>query len=59
MTTTLSALGITALLTAVIHTIMGPDHYLPFVAIGKIRGYSLKKTLALTFACGVAIICGL
>lgn len=56
MTTTLSALGITALLTAVIHTIMGPDHYLPFVAIGKIRGYSLKKTLVLTFACGIGHI---
>lgn len=43
-------------MTAVAHTITGPDHYLPFVAIGKIRGYSLKKTLTLTFFCGIGHI---
>lgn len=56
MTATLTALWATAFLTAVIHTITGPDHYLPFVAIGKIRGYGLKKTLALTFVCGIGHI---
>ena len=35
--TTLSALWITAFLTAAIHTIAGPDHYLPFIAIAKSR----------------------
>lgn len=53
---TLSAMGLAAFLTAVIHTIMGPDHYLPFVAIGKSRDYSLQKTLFWTFICGVGHI---
>ena len=49
---TLYALWTTAFLTAVIHTITGPDHYLPFIAIAKSRDYSLKKTLLWTFICG-------
>lgn len=53
---TLSAIWLTAFLTAVLHTIMGPDHYLPFIAIGKSRGYSLKKTLLWTFICGIGHI---
>lgn len=56
MTASLSAIWLTAFLTAVLHTLMGPDHYLPFVAIGKSRGYSLKKTLAWTFVCGIGHI---
>lgn len=54
--TSLSALWAAALLTAVIHTIAGPDHYLPFIAIAKSRGYSLKKTLLWTFVCGIGHI---
>ncbi len=37
-----------------IHTAASPGHYLPFVAIGKSRGWSLPKTLAAVFACGGA-----
>ena len=54
--TVLSALWATALLTAVIHTVAGPDHYLPFIAIAKSRGYGLKKTLLWTFVCGLGHI---
>lgn len=54
--TTVSALWIAALLTAVVHTIAGPDHYLPFIAIAKSRGYSLKRTLLWTFVCGIGHI---
>ena len=46
---TLSALWLTALATAVIHTIAGPDHYLPFIAIAKSRNYSLKKNAFMDF----------
>lgn len=53
---TLTALWLTAFLTAVIHTITGPDHYLPFISIAKSRGYSLKKTLLWTFICGLGHI---
>ena len=35
---------------------LGPDHYLPFIAIGKSRGYGLKKTLLLTLVCGIGHI---
>ena len=53
---TLSALWLTAFLTAVIHTITGPDHYLPFIAIAKSRNYSLRKTLLWTLICGLGHI---
>lgn len=54
---TITALWVTAFLTAIIHTITGPDHYLPFIAIAKSRDYSLKKTLLWTFICGLGHIC--
>ena len=53
---TLTALWLTAFLTAVIHTITGPDHYLPFIAIAKSRDFSLRKTLFWTFICGLGHI---
>ncbi|MCP4704565.1 MAG: hypothetical protein GY865_08140 [candidate division Zixibacteria bacterium] len=34
------------------HTLLGPDHYLPFVAISKARNWSQPKTLLLTVLCG-------
>jgi len=51
---TLSAIAILAIYTGIAHTIMGPDHYLPFVALGKARSWSGKKTLIITAICGVA-----
>lgn len=38
---------------AFVHTALGPDHYLPFVAIGRARGWSLQRTLWITGACGL------
>ena len=37
----------------VMHTLLGPDHYLPFIFLSKARGWSAAKTLRLTLACGV------
>jgi nickel/cobalt exporter len=37
-----------------IHTVVGPDHYLPFVMIGKAKHWSSGRTLVLTFFCGIA-----
>jgi sulfite exporter TauE/SafE len=37
---------------AFVHTILGPDHYLPFVAIGRARRWSRTKLLVITAACG-------
>lgn len=43
---------LTAASIAFIHTLLGPDHYLPFVAMGKARGWALAKTLRVTLYCG-------
>lgn len=34
------------------HTALGPDHYLPFVMMGKARNWSLTKTSWITLLCG-------
>ena len=44
----LAAIGI-----AVVHTALGPDHYLPFVMIGRARRWSLARTLGITALCGL------
>ncbi|MFQ5590872.1 MAG: hypothetical protein ACE5HE_06905 [Phycisphaerae bacterium] len=43
----------TALSVGFVHTLLGPDHYLPFVALSRIRGWSLKKTAFVTLLCGM------
>ena len=30
------------------HTLLGPDHYLPFVMMGRARNWTLSRTLSLT-----------
>lgn len=37
-----------------IHTITGPDHYLPFIVLAKARRWSMVRTTVITLACGVA-----
>lgn len=44
----LAAIGLAAL-----HTVIGPDHYLPFVMIARARRWSLRRTLLVTGACGL------
>jgi sulfite exporter TauE/SafE len=44
---------ITASSIAFIHTVVGADHYLVFVAMGKARSWGLTKTLRVTLACGL------
>lgn len=39
-----------------LHTVFGPDHYLPFVVMSKARGWSLAKTNFITFLCGIGHI---
>lgn len=43
----------TALSLGFFHTVFGPDHYLPFVAMAKARGWSISKTSLITFLCGL------
>ena len=39
----------TALSLGFVHTLAGPDHYIPFMAMSKTRRWSLPKTLWITF----------
>jgi nickel/cobalt exporter len=48
-TVLLAALGV-----AVLHAVVGPDHYLPFVALARVRGWSRARTLGVTSICGLA-----
>jgi len=41
---------------AVVHTLAGPDHYLPFVAMAKARRWGRSRTLWVTAACGAGHI---
>ena len=49
---------VTAASIAFLHTILGPDHYLVFTAMGKARSWGLAKTLRITFYCGLGHIFG-
>ncbi|MYN64217.1 MAG: hypothetical protein F4X11_04205 [Acidobacteria bacterium] len=49
--TTTLLLG-TAASLAVVHTLLGIDHSLPFVALGRARGWALRRTLLVTALCG-------
>lgn len=53
-----SALLLTALVVGITHTLLGPDHYLPFVALAKARKWSRQRMLAITAICGVGHVAG-
>jgi len=50
---TLTVLLGAALTVAVVHTLIGVDHTLPFVVLGRARGWTLRKVLAVTTLCGL------
>jgi len=43
----------TAASVAFVHTVLGPDHYLPFVAMSRAGGWSLRKTVLITLLSGL------
>jgi len=45
-----------AAIAAVVHTLTGPDHYLPFIALAKSRGWNMTRAMVWTFVCGVGHI---
>lgn len=53
MTAQLSALTIAAASVGFIHTILGPDHYLPFAVLSWARNWSAAKTGLITALCGL------
>lgn len=58
MSTELLALCWTAAAVGFVHTLLGPDHYVPFIALARARGWSMRKTLAVSTACGVGHVLG-
>jgi sulfite exporter TauE/SafE len=54
----LLALLATAAMVGLVHTLTGPDHYIPFVAMSRVGRWSLAKTIAVTLACGVGHVAG-
>ena len=51
--TTLQTLIATAAFLGFFHTAVGPDHYLPFIALSRAGGWSLGRTMFVTTACGL------
>lgn len=58
MTAELTVLLITAATIGVVHTLLGPDHYVPFIALARARGWSVARTLRWTLFCGVGHVLG-
>ncbi len=42
----------------VIHTLLGPDHYLPFIVLSRARNWTRTRTLWITFISGVGHVTG-
>lgn len=41
-----------------VHTLLGPDHYVPFVAMSRAGAWSQRKTVVVTALCGVGHVLG-
>ena len=52
MTDNLTALTITAASLAFVHTVLGPDHYLPFIVMSRARKWTIYKTSWVTLLSG-------
>lgn len=48
----------TAASIAFVHTLLGPDHYLPFILMSKSRKWSMAKTTWISSLCGIGHILG-
>ena len=46
----------TAATIGFVHTIFGPDHYLPFIVLSKAGQWSKLRTIIITFICGIGHI---
>jgi sulfite exporter TauE/SafE len=53
MNDSMTILALTAISLGFVHTILGPDHYLPFIVLSQAKQWSLKKTMLITFLCGL------
>ena len=56
MSEELGILALSAAAIAFFHTLLGPDHYLPFIAMARAQGWSLARTATITALCGAGHI---
>ena len=47
-----------AFISSIVHTVTGPDHYLPFIALGKSRNWTISRTVFITIVAGVIHVLG-
>ena len=53
MSTSFTILLISTASIAFFHTILGPDHYLPFIGMAKANNWPKRKLFSLTAVCGI------
>jgi nickel/cobalt transporter (NicO) family protein len=53
MSESLHILLVSAVTIGLVHTVIGPDHYLPFIVLGRAEGWPMRKTMFWTLVCGV------
>ena len=41
-----------------LHTLTGPDHFVPFIAMARVGDWSLRRTAVITLACGIGHVFG-
>jgi ABC-type nickel/cobalt efflux system permease component RcnA len=58
MNAEIELLMLTAVAIGFVHTVVGPDHYLPFVAMSAARNWTRRKTMLVTALCGVGHVTG-
>lgn len=58
MNSDLGLLSVTAAAIGFIHTLLGPDHYLPFAAMAAARRWTTARTVWITSLCGLAHVLG-
>ena len=52
MSAELEIMIVAAVSISCLHTLAGPDHYLPFIALARSRGWSFSRTIFWTVVCG-------
>ena len=57
-TPALTLLAATTAGVAILHTLAGPDHYLPFIVMSRARRWSTARTMFWTFLCGLGHVGG-
>jgi len=53
MNESIALLSATAISIGFVHTLLGPDHYLPFIVLSEAKKWTLRKTMLITFLCGL------